>query len=391
MIAGQALAGGLLISWDANTEPDLAGYRIYYGTAPATYDQMIDVGKETSRVIDNLQEGQTYYLVVTAYDLNGNESLPSAEISAIVTSAEIYVERAANGIQINWSALDGANSYSVYASNDPYFTPATPVAQLTTTSYLDAVNIKSLPFARYYVVKAFSGGVAMHTFDRVGAFNIGLRPGRNLVSIPLLPNNAAITPVLGSQLNGATNAAQSDKILYWNGRDYEVAWLVEGTSSSMEGKWVTQAGDQISTIQLDPDRSFWLLLRPNAPDTILTITGKISTEPNRTIELTQGPNFIGTCYPVNVALKQSDLADDGVALGSKSSTNADKLMKWTGTKYDVAWLVGSTGTVWDGTWFNESGAAPSSMALNPGSGYILWIKGNNPSKVWTYPNPQPNL
>ena len=390
-IASQALAGGLVISWDANTEPDLAGYRIYYGTAHSTYDQMIDAGNRTSYVIENLQEGVTYFLVVTAYDLNGNESLPCAELSATVTSAQIYVERAPEGIRINWSALEGATSYSIYAGATPDFTPTTPIAQLTTPGYTDGINLATLPLARYYVVQALVGGTVMHTFDRVGAFNIGLRPGRNLVSVPLLPTDARVTTVLGTQLSGATNAMQADKILYWNGRDYDIAWLVEGSSSIMEGKWVTEAGNQISTIDLDPDRSFWLLLSPDARDTLLTVTGKISTDPNRVLTLTQGPNFVGTCYPVSVSLINSELAADNVVVGARSSATADKMMQWLRNRYDVAWLVGNSGTAWDGTWFNESGSSPTSMTLNPGVGYILWIKNDNPSKVWTYPNPLPNL
>ncbi len=391
LIAGQSLAGGLVVVWDANTEPDVAGYKIYYGTAPSTYTQVIDVGNKTSHLIDNLQEGVTYYLVVTAYDQTGNESLPCAELSAMVTSAEIYVERIPNGIELNWSALDGATSYAVYASNIPDFTPVSPVAQVTTPGYTDVLDLKSLPLARFYLVQALANGVVMHTFDRVGAYNVGLQPGRNLISLPLLPINPDITRVLGTQLTGATNATQSDKVLYWNGRDYEVAWLVEGTSSTMEGKWVTQAGNQVSAIQVDPDRSFWLLLKPDAQNTVLTITGKVSTSPYRELTLAQGPNFIGTCYPVSVTLKNSELAADGVAIGAKSSSAADKIMRWLGDKYDVAWLVGNSGTSWDGTWFNESGSGPSTMALNPGTGYILWIKGDNPSKTWTYPNPMPNL
>ena len=39
----------------------------------------------------------------------------------------------------------------------------------------------------------------------------------------------------------------------------------------------------------------------------------------------------------------------------------------------------------------ESGFAASTIQFNPGVGYVLWIKGNNASTVWTYPNPRPNL
>ncbi|HKB07864.1 MAG TPA: fibronectin type III domain-containing protein, partial [Candidatus Polarisedimenticolia bacterium] len=70
------------LTWDANTEPDLAGYRIRYGVAPSTPTQMIDVGLVTSYSIMNLTAGTTYYFVVTAYDQAGNESQRSNEVAA---------------------------------------------------------------------------------------------------------------------------------------------------------------------------------------------------------------------------------------------------------------------------------------------------------------------
>jgi len=389
--AAPGFAGGLLVTWDANTESDLAGYRIYYGVESSVYTQMVDVGNVTAYTLPDLTEGQTYYLVVTAYDRTGNESLPSTEVSATVTAAEIYITLAADGIQVYWTALAGADRYRIYASGDPYFTPAAPVAEITTSSYKETINYKAVPFARYYVVEALTGGMVLHTFDRIGVFSRGLRKGQNLVSMPLIPADNSLKGIFGTQLNGAPNAGQADKILSWNGSDYEIAWLVEGTNTAYDGKWMTQAGDQESSLKLNPDHSFWVVLRSSSVDTVLTFTGKLSQAANREITIVQGPNFIGTCYPVNVSLAQSELAADGVVVGSSSSSKADKIMCWLGSKYEVAWLVGGTGTAWDGTWLNESGSASTTIQFNPGVGYVLWIKGNNAAKTWTYPNPNRTL
>ncbi|HNW60327.1 MAG TPA: fibronectin type III domain-containing protein [bacterium] len=391
VLAAPGFAGGLLVTWDANTESDLAGYRIYYGVAPSVYPEMVDVGNVTSYTIQNLTEGQTYYLVVTAYDRSGNESLPSTEVTASVTAAEVYLTLTSTGIQVYWTALAGADLYRVYASSDPYFTPATPVAESTTSSFTESVNYKAVPFARYYLVQALSGGMVLHTFDRIGVFSRGLRKGQNLVSMPLVPADNSLKSVLGTQLNGAANAGQADKILSWNGSDYEIAWLVEGTSTAYDGKWMTQAGDQESSLKLDPDHSFWVVLRSTSVDTVLTFTGKVSCAANREIAIAPGPNFIGSCYPVALSLAQSELASDGVAIGSSSSGKSDKLMRWIGNKYEVAWLVGGTGTAWDGTWLNESGSAATSIQFNPGVGYVLWVKGTNAATTWSYPNPKQNL
>ena len=79
------------LGWDANTESDLAGYKLYYGTAPGVYGTPIDLGMITPvngeclyTTTLNLQTGTTYYFAVTAYD-NENPSLESGYSNEIFT------------------------------------------------------------------------------------------------------------------------------------------------------------------------------------------------------------------------------------------------------------------------------------------------------------------
>ena len=73
-----------MLAWDANTEPDLSGYKLYYGTASGTYGTPINVGNVTTYTVTGLTDGQTYYFAVTAYDSVGNESGYSNEVAYIV-------------------------------------------------------------------------------------------------------------------------------------------------------------------------------------------------------------------------------------------------------------------------------------------------------------------
>lgn len=82
-----AMAAGIRIAWNANTEADLAGYNVYYGTSPGKYSACINVGNVCSYKVDNLTQGKTYYFIVTALDKAGNESADSAEVSATLPSA----------------------------------------------------------------------------------------------------------------------------------------------------------------------------------------------------------------------------------------------------------------------------------------------------------------
>ena len=74
------------MTWDANSEPDLAGYRAYYGTKSGVYPNMLEANKQTKLTIPNLTVGTKYYFVVTAYDTSGLESPHSAEVSAVVAA-----------------------------------------------------------------------------------------------------------------------------------------------------------------------------------------------------------------------------------------------------------------------------------------------------------------
>ena len=74
-------ATSITLAWDPNTEPDLAGYKLYYGTASHAYEFSIDVGNQTTYTISGFLEGVDYKFAVTAYNLYGLESDFSNKVS----------------------------------------------------------------------------------------------------------------------------------------------------------------------------------------------------------------------------------------------------------------------------------------------------------------------
>jgi len=68
------------LSWNQNDEEDLSGYRVYYGLTSGQYDFIEEANSDTFLTLSSL-ENVKYYFVVTAYDLAGNESDYSEEIS----------------------------------------------------------------------------------------------------------------------------------------------------------------------------------------------------------------------------------------------------------------------------------------------------------------------
>jgi hypothetical protein len=58
----------ITLEWDPNTEPDLQGYKVYWGFSSGVYLFSKDVGNQTTCTVTGLIVGKTYYFAVTAYN-----------------------------------------------------------------------------------------------------------------------------------------------------------------------------------------------------------------------------------------------------------------------------------------------------------------------------------
>jgi hypothetical protein len=76
-------SSSLTLTWNGNTEKDLAGYKVYRATSSGAYGAPIAAipGNTPSYTATGLEFGTTYFFVVTAYDIAGNESAYSNEVS----------------------------------------------------------------------------------------------------------------------------------------------------------------------------------------------------------------------------------------------------------------------------------------------------------------------
>lgn len=81
LISSASDKGEFTFVWKANSEADLAGYKIYYGTSAGIYGASEKLDKVTEAKITGLIYGSKYYAALSAYDASGNESVKSAEIT----------------------------------------------------------------------------------------------------------------------------------------------------------------------------------------------------------------------------------------------------------------------------------------------------------------------
>lgn len=76
--AAPAVAGEIQVAWDAVA--NASGYRVYYGTSSGNYTQTL-TSTTTTATINNLNDCQTWYVAVKAYNSAGESTQFSNELS----------------------------------------------------------------------------------------------------------------------------------------------------------------------------------------------------------------------------------------------------------------------------------------------------------------------
>jgi Fibronectin type III domain len=69
------------LTWNPSSNPNVTGYKIYYGITSGAYSFCVDVGNNTKATISNLIPGVTYYFSAMAYTPSGSSSPLSNEVS----------------------------------------------------------------------------------------------------------------------------------------------------------------------------------------------------------------------------------------------------------------------------------------------------------------------
>lgn len=195
--AKPAFAGSATLTWNANSESDLAGYQIYYGTSPRTgtdpkvcsncgYTNNISLGKVTTYVFNNLTDGQTYYFSVSAYDTSSNKSVFSAEVSKVIPAADITAPTLSNGLpsgtvaagttQTNLSLTTNENATCKYAvtAGVSYASMTNTFTTTGTTTHSKLITGLQNGTSYSYYVKCVDSSSNANTNDYTISFSVAL-------------------------------------------------------------------------------------------------------------------------------------------------------------------------------------------------------------------------
>jgi hypothetical protein len=110
----------VMLIWYENTEPDLAGYRIYRSSTAGGYYYAIGETNLDYFLDFGLINGQTYFYAITAFDYNDNESDLSYELVYDTPRPEGYNEQIFDYHEYPDYAGWDFSSYSIIPYNHPY-------------------------------------------------------------------------------------------------------------------------------------------------------------------------------------------------------------------------------------------------------------------------------
>ena len=68
----------ITLRWAANSEPDIAGYNVYYGRTSGDYSRLVTVATPTATI--GIRGTKKTYFAVTAFNSSGEESPLSDEV-----------------------------------------------------------------------------------------------------------------------------------------------------------------------------------------------------------------------------------------------------------------------------------------------------------------------
>ncbi len=241
------------LSWQTNTEEDLAGYKVYRDNT-----QIADVGKTYTVYTDNaVHPGITYIYQVTAYNTSGRESTKSPPVTITTppgTPAGVTAQATGKEVELSWQA-SGNPLFVVERSTDG--TNFTQIAEVTETSFTEIVSLWDATY--YYRVAQKGEDGQMSDFSAPAQITIEQE------AVPV-PNN--LTAVLdGNTVALSWNAVQGIERYIVERSTDKTTWDEIGSSATNSYQ------DQIE----DPEMTYYFRVRSDGGD------GKYS-EPSLVVE-----------------------------------------------------------------------------------------------------------
>lgn len=327
----------------------------------------------------------SYYIGADGTIYGGPDTAEVTDTLTVESTLKLKINRddVTGKIFITWNG-DTADIYYIEGTYEATFSAATTEDVSVSSPYYCTVEAKDGK-TRYYRIKLTGRSSLEDT--TLGKFDVPVRVGMNELSYPLIRYSGTPASMVGRQVTGARNIVDADRIWKYSPTtvgSYEIAWLVGGVGPSSDGLWYT--GVSPTSMVIGTDEGFVLEIRSGHPATYITMIGEVS-KTNRSVPISTGMNFVGTCFPLEVTLEGSNLWQSGMK-GGRNAADADRVWKYSPTvvgSYEVAWLVDGVGPSYNGKWY--TGNSLTKLTLKPGYGYRVEIRASHAPFTWDYKKP----
>lgn len=258
---GAAWAADAILSWSPNTESDLAGYRVHYGTASRSYTAVIDVGLATTYTVTGLSPG-TYYFALTAYNRTGAESGFSNEVTKIIadTVPPVISSVAAGSITsssgtITWTTSEPATSLVEYGTSTAYGLQTTENLVLAGSHQHLLTGLQASTLYHYRVLSRDAAGNLSVSADRTFTTSA---PAPADTTPPTISAVAAVTVTSGSAtITWTTNETATTQVQYGITTAY-------GSTTSLNSTLLTTHSQALSGLAASTTYNFRVLSRDAA-------------------------------------------------------------------------------------------------------------------------------
>jgi len=260
--------GSIILSWNANLESDLVGYRVYYGSPTGfSFANSINVGNVTTYTLSGASLSDT--IAVTAYDKQRSASLTTLQnqeagheswyTNAAPPSAPVLIAPANNTVNqpisltMSWNTLSGATSYRVQVTTGFGF--STAVFDQGGLS-VSTQALGPLYYGTTYYWRVDAVGTTMGTTEWSGIWSF-----TTIISAPAVP-------ILSSPSNHAVNEPLA-VILSWGTVTGAAAYALQTSSAPDFSSFVfnqsnlTSANEMVDSLQTNT-LYYWRVNASNA-------------------------------------------------------------------------------------------------------------------------------
>lgn len=181
------------LQWSSSPGEFVDGYKVYWGTTSGSYNEDFDVENNTNHTITGLNNGTTYFIAVTAYDVTGNESDFSSEAQSLPSIEPVLIEPENNASDVEtipsfiWNTLEGADSYRMQLAFGENFEEGEIVVDSTGIEGTELSLLSSLNENEQYFWRV--GGIyssGMGAWSNVWSFSTGLGTSIETDDVPMV-------------------------------------------------------------------------------------------------------------------------------------------------------------------------------------------------------------